>query len=119
MSPSDNRSQNNGASADPMHGVTLKDVVTKLVEHYGFERLGERIKINCFTKDPSIASSLKFLRKTPWAREKVEQLYLDLVLGRKPKGSSARRSAKSPAKNKPPHSGESIWANRTHKPEAD
>ncbi len=61
-----------------MHGVTLKMVVTELVEEYGWEELGRRIKIKCFTNDPSINSSLKFLRKTPWAREKVEALYLHL-----------------------------------------
>ncbi|MEE8320716.1 MAG: VF530 family protein [Gammaproteobacteria bacterium] len=61
---------------DPLHGVTLKMVVTRLVEKYGWEELGRRIKIKCFTSDPSIASSLKFLRKTPWARQKVETLYL-------------------------------------------
>ena len=61
---------------DPLHGVTLEMVVTRLVEKYGWEELGRRIKINCFTSDPSIASSLKFLRKTPWARQKVEALYI-------------------------------------------
>ena len=62
---------------DPLHGITLKVIVTRLVEEYGWENLGDRITIKCFTNDPSIASSLKFLRKTPWAREKVEQLYLN------------------------------------------
>ena len=61
---------------DPLHGVTLKIVVTTLVERYGWEELGQRINIKCFTHDPSINSSLKFLRKTSWAREKVEALYL-------------------------------------------
>lgn len=61
---------------NPLHGVTLKDVVTELEAYFGFEALGQQIKINCFTKDPSITSSLKFLRKTPWAREKVEELYI-------------------------------------------
>ncbi len=61
---------------DPLHGVTLKMVVTRLVEKYGWEELGHRIKIKCFTNDPSINSSLKFLRKTAWARQKVEALYL-------------------------------------------
>jgi len=64
-------------SADPLHGVTLKVVVTTLVERYGWQALGQRISIKCFTHDPSIKSSLKFLRKTPWAREKVEALYLE------------------------------------------
>ncbi|WP_417215641.1 VF530 family DNA-binding protein [Alcanivorax sp.] len=62
---------------NPLHGVTLETVVTRLVEHYGWEELGRRIRINCFISDPSIKSSLKFLRKTPWAREKVEALFID------------------------------------------
>ena len=62
---------------DPLHGVTLKMLLTYLVERYGWEELGQRIRINCFTNDPSIDSSLKFLRRTPWAREKVEALYLE------------------------------------------
>jgi uncharacterized protein (DUF2132 family) len=61
---------------DPLHGVTLKMIVTQLEEKYGWEELGRRIKIKCFTNDPGINSSLKFLRRTPWAREKVETLYL-------------------------------------------
>jgi len=63
-------------SKDPLHGVTLQMMLTQLVEKYGWEELGRRIKIKCFTTDPSIASSLKFLRRTPWARQKVENLYL-------------------------------------------
>lgn len=61
---------------DPLHGVTLEMIVTRLVERYGWEELGSRIRINCFISDPSIPSSLKFLRRTPWARKKVEALYL-------------------------------------------
>ncbi len=61
---------------NPLHGVTLEMVVTRLVERYGWEELGRTININCFNHEPSIKSSLKFLRKTPWAREKVEGLYL-------------------------------------------
>ena len=61
---------------DPLHGITLKVIVTQLEEKYGWEELGKRINIKCFTNDPSINSSLKFLRKTPWARKKVEELYL-------------------------------------------
>lgn len=61
---------------NPLHGVKLADILEHLVDTYGFERLGEKININCFTSNPSIKSSLKFLRKTPWARDKVEQLYL-------------------------------------------
>ena len=61
---------------NPLHGVTLEAMVTHLHAHYGWEQLGDIIRINCFNTDPSIKSSLKFLRKTPWAREKVESLYL-------------------------------------------
>jgi hypothetical protein len=61
---------------NPLHGKTLKSILNDLVAHYGWEELGRRIDIKCFTSDPSVQSSLKFLRRTPWAREKVEQLYL-------------------------------------------
>lgn len=64
------------SSKDPLHGVTLEKIVAQLEERYGWEELGLKIKIKCFTHDPSISSSLKFLRKTPWARKKVETLYL-------------------------------------------
>ena len=64
---------------NPLHGLTLEAIVTQLVEHYGWEELGQLINIKCFQSDPSIKSSLKFLRKTPWAREKVEQLYVGLL----------------------------------------
>jgi uncharacterized protein (DUF2132 family) len=64
---------------NPLHGITLELMVTQLHAHYGWEGLGERIRINSFHFDPSIKSSLKFLRKTPWARAKVEQLYLDTL----------------------------------------
>ena len=63
---------------DPLHGVTLEMIVTRLEEEYGWEELGNRIKIKCFTSNPSIRSSLKFLRKTSWARQQVEALYLRL-----------------------------------------
>ncbi len=63
---------------NPLHGITLEQIVKSLVEHYGWERLGQHIDIKSFNNDPSIKSSLKFLRKTPWAREKVENLYLSL-----------------------------------------
>lgn len=62
---------------DPLHGITLKMVLEDLVEHYGWEQLGNKVAIRCFTDNPSIQSSLKFLRKTDWAREKVEKLYLN------------------------------------------
>jgi uncharacterized protein (DUF2132 family) len=61
---------------NPLHGVTLEMILTRLVEKYGWEELGKQITIQCFTNDPSIKSSLKFLRRTPWARKKVEELYL-------------------------------------------
>ena len=61
---------------NPLHGITLKTLVTELVEYYGFEQLGQAINIRCFTHNPSIKSSLTFLRKTPWAREKVEAFYI-------------------------------------------
>ena len=66
-------------AGNPLHGLTLEAIVTALSNHYGWEELGQRIHIKCFTSDPSVASSLKFLRKTPWAREKVEGLYLFML----------------------------------------
>lgn len=64
---------------DPLFGKTLQSIVEYLVEEYGFERLGEMLSMRCFTHEPSISSSLKFLRKTPWARQKVENLYLETI----------------------------------------
>lgn len=61
---------------DSLHGITLEKIVTQLQEYYGWEELGQQVRINCFQLDPSIKSSLKFLRKTPWARQKVESLYM-------------------------------------------
>lgn len=61
---------------NPLHGVTLEMMLTRLVAHYGWERLGKLVSIRCFNNDPSIKSSLQFLRKTPWARQEVEALYL-------------------------------------------
>jgi uncharacterized protein (DUF2132 family) len=61
---------------NPLHGITLETILTRLVERYGWEELGRRIPIKCFTNEPGIKSSLKFLRRTPWARKKVEELYL-------------------------------------------
>ena len=63
-------------SKDPLHGITLQKIVETLVAFYGFDTLGELIKIKCFTDNPSVQSSLKFLRKTDWARKKVEELYI-------------------------------------------
>jgi uncharacterized protein (DUF2132 family) len=66
-------------SKDPLHGITLETIVTFLVNHFGWEDLAAQININCFKSNPSIKSSLTFLRKTPWARKKVEDLYLKIV----------------------------------------
>jgi len=66
-------------SHDPLHGVTLEKILIRLQEHFGWEQLAEQINIRCFSHDPSIKSSLKFLRKTPWARAKVEGLYIKMV----------------------------------------
>lgn len=68
---------------NPLHGITLEMILTHLVEKYGWEELGDRITIKCFTIDPSIKSSLKFLRRTPWARKKVEDLYLMSLGGKR------------------------------------
>lgn len=68
---------------NPLHGLTLERIVTELVEHYGFAELAELVHIRCFAENPSVASSLKFLRKTPWAREKVESLYLFMLREKK------------------------------------
>jgi uncharacterized protein (DUF2132 family) len=65
-------------SNDPLHGITLEKLLTVLVAYYGWDHLGVKINIRCFNENPSISSSLKFLRKTPWARKKVEALYLSL-----------------------------------------
>ncbi len=71
---------------NPLHGITLESILKALVEHYGWEELSERIRINCFSQDPSFNSSLKFLRKTPWARTKVENLYLYMLRQKKKMG---------------------------------
>jgi len=64
---------------NPLHGLTLETILTQLVAHYGWDGLAQRMPVRCFQSDPSIASSLKFLRKTPWAREKLESLYLFML----------------------------------------
>ncbi len=66
-------------SKDPLHGKTLEMILLHLVDHFGWEELGRRIRINCFNSDPSIKSSLVFLRRTPWARKKVEDLYVSIL----------------------------------------
>ena len=75
----DNINKNNEQVNNPLHGLKLADILEQLVEKHGWENLGKKININCFNKDPSIKSSLKFLRKTPWARDKVEALYIKTV----------------------------------------
>lgn len=72
------KNSNNEQANNPLHGVKLIDILELLVEHYGWEELAMKININCFKNDPSINSSLKFLRKTQWARDKVERLYIKL-----------------------------------------
>ncbi|MHB1223492.1 MAG: VF530 family protein [Gemmatimonadaceae bacterium] len=64
---------------DPLHGVTLERMLTEMVAHFGWQVMGQRIKVRCFTSDPSIPSSLRFLRRTPWARERVESMYLYML----------------------------------------
>lgn len=79
---------------DPLHGITLKAMIEHLVQRYGWDGLGSRIAIRCFTHDPSVTSSLKFLRKTPWARAKVESLYLHSV-------AHPRKNSAAPAGDPP------------------
>ncbi|MEZ5031013.1 MAG: VF530 family protein [Saprospiraceae bacterium] len=76
---SDERTPPRQQPNNPLHGVKLEDMVSRLVDQYGWEELGRQIPIRCFTNDPSIKSSLTFLRKTPWARERVEQMYLWMI----------------------------------------
>ena len=73
---------------NPLHGLSLEDIVVKLVGHYGWEELANKISINCFKNDPSVKSTLKFLRKTPWAREQVEKLYIATFTKRSGSGRS-------------------------------
>jgi len=79
-----------GQAHNPLHGITLERIVTELVAHFGWPELGQQVDIRCFTHDPSIASSLKFLRRTPWARAKVESLYLFML---REQARQARRGA--------------------------
>ena len=79
---------------NPLHGLTLEMILNDLAAHYGWEELGRRIDIRCFNQDPSIASSLKFLRRTPWARAQVEALYLDRLkfLPKTPSTATSRKN---------------------------
>ena len=72
----DESGKENKPSRDPLHGITLEMILNRLVDKVGWDEMGRRIKIRCFNENPSVSSSLKFLRKTPWARTKVERLYL-------------------------------------------
>lgn len=76
MEKDENNSCDQSGNKDPLHGVTLEVMLNRLVDLLGWEQMGVRVRIRCFTENPSISSSLKFLRKTPWARKKVEELYL-------------------------------------------
>ena len=80
------KTNNNEQANNPLHGVKLATILEELVEYYGWEKMAARININCFKSDPSIKSSLKFLRRTEWARAKVEILYLDFLKKKKLKG---------------------------------
>ncbi len=71
---------------NPLHGITLEQIMNSLIKDYGWSALGKRISIRCFNNDPSLKSSLKFLRKTPWARKKVENLYLNTLRSKRKKG---------------------------------
>jgi uncharacterized protein (DUF2132 family) len=75
----DKNKHSNEQLNNPLHGVKLADILERLVDEYGWEELGMKINIRCFNYDPSIKSSLKFLRRTPWARDKVERLYIKLI----------------------------------------
>lgn len=74
---------------NPLHGVTLERMLTELEATIGWERMARRVRIACFTSDPSVSSSLKFLRRTPWAREKVERMYLDVMRRRRQQGKDS------------------------------
>ena len=80
---------------NPLHGITLEAIVTALVAHFGWDELAQRIPVNCFTHDPSIKSILKFLRKTPWARDKVESLYSFMLRDIKRAGDAGLTDNKS------------------------
>ena len=100
---------------NPLHGIKLEALLTDLVDHYGWEELGERINIRCFTHDPSIKSSLKFLRKTQWARDKVEYLYLKMNKLPLPKAKPSTYqtdSRSAPSREDKPQVNADIWGKR-------
>ena len=93
-------------TSNPLHGVTLEAIVTALAAHYGWEDLAQRIAIRCFQSEPSVASSLKFLRKTPWARDKVEGLYLFMLREMKRTGPTVHNFP-------PPKAGKTVKTEKT------
>ncbi|WP_299003075.1 VF530 family protein [uncultured Shewanella sp.] len=98
---------------NPLHGIKLEDLLNDLVDHYGWEELGQRINIRCFNHDPSIKSSLKFLRKTQWARDKVEYLYLKLHQLPLPAPRNNLDSASNKTKKTPlPQVNTDIWGTK-------
>ena len=111
---------------NPLHGLTLEHCLTRLVEHYGWDEMARRIRINCFSKDPSIKSSLKFLRKTQWARNKVEDLYVATFSepgtrvnrpDSEPKAETnvSGAATKAAGRSRPASTSPSPWANSTKK----
>lgn len=84
-------------SKDPLHGVTLKTILQELVAHYGWARMADHVDINCFIFEPSITSSLRFLRRTPWARTEVEQLYLQMLSAKFQEAKVAEAKKAKPA----------------------
>ncbi|CAN5837532.1 hypothetical protein BH11PSE13_BH11PSE13_15910 [soil metagenome] len=83
---------------NPLHGLTLEAIVTALADYYGWEGLGQQVPVRCFTVDPSVGSSLKFLRKTPWARDKVESLYLFMLREQRREQKSEPKAEKERAR---------------------
>ena len=111
-------SRTNQQPNNPLHGLTLEAVVTQLVDSYGFPYLAERVKINCFKSDPSIKSSLKFLRRTLWAREQVEKLYVAKFAKVQSKQLKAKPESKTKTKTKTepkPPSAPHPWASGAYK----
>ncbi|MBC2607327.1 VF530 family DNA-binding protein [Pelagicoccus albus] len=106
------------AKKDPMHGKTLQDMLTELVENMGWEELASRISINCFANDPSISSSLKFLRKTHWARAKLESVYRESIglepLARKPKPKDLKRDTSDRQATPPIQNKINPWTGRAY-----
>lgn len=108
-------STNQSHPNDPLHGMTLEAILRHLEQKYGFDGLADRVKVNCFNNDPSIKSCLKFFRKTPWAREKLERLYIKSVGEKMPEHLKSVAHRKTPpvmpTKNKPAATGTGENAN--------